>query len=255
MLFRSGRFAVNRDPLDAGAVWAVLAVFVGFHGLQYGWAPINFLSAAGLTLFLTHVQSSYRHTYRDMLTGLPGKPAYDEAVAALGERYVIAIAGIDQLKLYSNQYGKSVGEQLLRLVAPKLAAAGSGTAYRIVGEEFTILFPNKRTRDVLAPLEEVRKAIERTAFFLRGRDRVWAGDTTATPTSRDQALTVTLSIGVGESAGAQDTPPLVTKTAYRTLYEAKGEGGNQVKREATTAGVKKVAHTSGRMMAYNELGV
>jgi len=249
------RFAVDRDPLDAGAAWAVITSFAAFHGVQYGWAPINFLSAAGLILFLTHVQSSYRRTYCDALTGCSGRPAYEEAVATLGQRYVIAVAGIDQLKQYSNQHGKAVGEQLLRLIGPKLVtAARPGKVFRLAGEEFTILFPGKSTRDTLAPLDNVRKAIERSAFFLRGRDRVWAGDSPDDQSSRDQILAVTLSIGVAQSIGSQDTPQLVTKSAYRALYEAKGEGGNQVKRDANSSGIKRTAYGVGRIISYSELG-
>jgi diguanylate cyclase (GGDEF)-like protein len=243
--------------LDAGTLWAVMATFVAFHGIRYGWSPVNFLSAAELTLFLTLVQSSYRQTYRDPLTGISGKPAYEEATANLGRRYVIAVAGIDQFKQYSNQFGKGVGEQLLCLVAPKIVTVtGSGRVFRLGGEEFLILFPGKSPRETLTTLESIRKSVERAVVFLRTRDRVWEGSALAAGGGRDEALTLTMSIGVAGSVGSRDTPAQVAKSAYRALYEAKGEGGNQVKRDNISTGARKpVSSTGGRIVAYSELGV
>jgi diguanylate cyclase (GGDEF)-like protein len=251
------RFVIRQNPMDAGTIWAVLATFVAFHGIQYGWSPVNFLSTAGLTLFLTLVQSSYRQAYCDPLTGISGKPAYEEATAALGRQYVIAVVGIDQFKQYSNQYGKVVGEQLLCVFAPKVAAgSGSGRVFRLGGEEFIILFSGKTPRETLGSLETIRKSIESSVCFLRRRHHVWMGAALAEGGPHDDAITVTVSVGVAGSVGKHDTPALVAKSAYRTLYEAKGEGGNQVKRDTISTGARRpAANTGGRIVAYSELGV
>jgi diguanylate cyclase (GGDEF)-like protein len=243
------RFVVERNPLDGGAFWALVASFVAFQGIRYGWSPTNFLSAAGLILFLTLLQASYQQTYRDDLTGVLGKLAYEEAVAGLGNKYTLAVVGIDQLKQYANQRGKSVSEQLLRLIAPKLmAAAGSGKVYRLAGEEFTILFPRKAATDVLANLEAIRKAVEQSAMYLHVRDRVWEGKG-----ADEDALIVTASIGIAEAGDSSPSIGLVTKAAYRALYEAKGDGGNLVKRGTVGADAKHVAQArAGRIVAYSE---
>jgi len=248
------RFTLRRDPLDGGTVWALMTVFVAFQGIQHGWSPMNFLSAAGLTLFLTLVQASYQRTYRDGLTGVLGKLAFEEAAIALGRQYVIAVVGIDQLKHYGSQHGKTVGEQLLCLVAPKIvAAAGSGTVFRLAGEEFTILFVGKTATETLVFLEAIRKSIEQSALFLRGRERVWEDTSSSRRTSRDGALTITVSIGLAESGGSHLSHSLVTKAAYRALYEAKGEGGNLVKRGTITTGIPKRALTNvGMIVPSNE---
>ncbi|MGQ0695796.1 MAG: GGDEF domain-containing protein [Nitrospiraceae bacterium] len=248
------RFIVEKNPLDSGALWALLTSFVAFQGLHYGWSATNFFSAAGLILFLTLVQASHQQVYRDDLTGIPGKLAYEEAVAGLGKEYVVAVVGIDQLKQYGNQHGRPVSEQVLRLIAPKIvAAAGAGKVFRLAGEEFTILFPRKATTETLVALEAVRKAVEQTTMCLRGRDRVWEAGGSSRTGSGDEELVVTASIGVAEAGNARSSLELVTKAAYRALYEAKGEGGNVVKRGVILAEAPKPPSAgTGRIVPYSE---
>jgi diguanylate cyclase (GGDEF)-like protein len=250
----TARFLLYSDPLDGGAVWALLTTFFAVHGIQYGWNHTNFLSAAGLTLFLSLVQASHQRSYRDELTGALGRLAYDETVARLGEQYVVAIVGVDQLKQYQNQYGKTVAEQVLRLVAPKImATAGKGKVFRLAGDELTVVFYSRTARDTLATLEQIRKTVEQATLRLRKQTRVWEGSHSSTPGPKDIDLPITLSIGVAEPTAPQRLLTLVTKAAYRALYEAKGEGGNMVKRGTIQIASAKTApkHT-GRIVACSE---
>jgi diguanylate cyclase (GGDEF)-like protein len=241
--------------LDGGAIWALCAIFVAYHSSRYGWQPTNFFMAAGLMLFLTLLQSFYQQTYRDELTGIPGRLAYDEAIGQLGKRFSVAIIGIDQLTLYTNVHGKSVGQQILKLAAPRIQAACSdGQIFRTSGEEFTVLFPGKSATETLGTLDIVRKSVEAIDLFLRGRDRVWEKHRGAKEAgSRDRALPITLSIGVAEKINDSATLTLVIKSAYRGLYEAKGIGGNVVKRgpEAVTP-ARRSQSEAGRIVASEE---
>lgn len=245
------RFALNRHPFDSGIFWTVLSSFVAVQGFHHGWVPTNFFSTAGLILFVGLLRASHQATYRDELTGIPGKVAYDQTVACLGRKYVLAVAGIDQLKQYGNQHGKLVSEQMLRLIAPKImAAAGGGKVHRLAGEEFTTVFPRKTATETLADLESIRKAVEEADLCLRGCERVWERGTTARRKSRDVSLPATVSIGIAESGDARPSLAQVTKAAYRALYEAKGEGGNRVKRGTVSADVSNASPAaSGRVMA------
>jgi hypothetical protein len=66
-------------------------------------------------------------------------------------------------------------------------------------------------------------------------------------------LPVTASIGFAEAAGRHSSIGLVTKAAYRALYEAKGEGGNLIKRGTLSADVPKALPAEGgRIVAYSE---
>lgn len=254
LLLLTAKFLLYHDPFDGGAAWAILTTFLAVHGIQYGWNPTNFLSAAGLTLFLSLVYASHQRTYRDELTGALGRPGYDETVARLGERYVVAIVGVDQLKQYQNQYGKTVAEQVLRLVAPKImATAGSGKVFRLSGDEFTVMYYSRTAIDILATLERMRKTIEQTTLRLRSQTRVREGSRSATSGPKDIDLPVTLSIGVAEPTPPHLSLTIVTKAAYRALYEAKGEGGNIVKRGTIQIATANTApsHT-GRIVSYSE---
>ena len=168
----------------------------------------------------------------------------------------VAVISIDQLTQYANVHGKSVSEQILKRAAPRIQAACSdGQIFRTTGEELTVLFPGKSTTETLSTLETVRKTIEAICLFLRERDRVWEQRGTKKVGSRDRALPITLSIGVAEKLSDSATLTLVIKSAYRALYEAKGIGGNVVKRGVVAIDPERRSHTgSGRIIASGEYG-
>jgi len=62
---------------------------------------------------------------------------------------------------------------VLRMVAGKLAGVtGGGRAYRVGGEEFSILFPGKTAKDAMPHLELLRSVIEVSTFRVRaGQER------------------------------------------------------------------------------------
>ena len=76
---------------------------------------------------------------------------------------------IDHFKRFNDTYGHETGDQVLRLVAAKLAGVtGGARAYRVGGEEFSILFPGKSVKDALPHLELLRSVIEASRFHVRG---------------------------------------------------------------------------------------
>lgn len=249
------RFALRREPMDGGATWALAAIFLAYHCTQFGWQPTNFFSTAGLILFVALVQSSYQRTYRDDLTGIAGRLAYEEATAQIGKQSAIAVLAIDQLKSYAGTHGKSVVEQILKLVAPKVqAACQGGRVFRVSGEELTLLFHNQSAMEALVVLDNVRKVIASTSLFLRGRDRVWEDRRgTRSPGTKDRELPITVSIGVADKSSDEASLSLVIKSAYRALYEARAAGGNAAKRGTVTIEpVRRPYGNSGRIIANGE---
>lgn len=230
------RFALRRNPMDAGATWALAAMFLAYHGTQYGWHPTSFFATAGLILFLSLVQSSYQQTYRDELTGIPGRIAYEEATAQLGKHFAIAVLAIDQLKAYAGTHGKPVVEQVLKLIAPKVqAGCQSGRVFRVSGEELTLLFHHQSALNALIELENIRKMVESTSLYVRDGRRVWENTRNDASLGRkDRRLPITVSIGIADTASDGATLSVVIKAAYRALYEAKSNGGNAVKRGTIT---------------------
>ena len=251
------RFALHREPLEGGAIWALLAVFTAYHTSRYGWQPTNFFMTAGLILFVTLLQSFYQRTYRDELTGIPGRLAYDEAIGQLGKRFSVAVVSIDQLTHYAHTHGKSVSEQILKLVAPRVQSACSdGQIFRANGEELTLLFPGKSATETLHTLETIRKTAEAINLFLRGSDRVRETHRAKTKAgAQDRELPITLSIGVAEKLNNSATLSLVIKSAYHALYEAKGIGGNVVKRgPAASVPARRSRAETGKIVANGEYG-
>jgi GGDEF domain-containing protein len=103
------------------------------------------------------------------LTTLPARRAFNDALFHLEEPYAIAAVDIDHFKRFNDTYGHETGDQVLRLVAGKLAnVTGGGRTYRVGGEEFSILFRGKTVKEVLPHLELLRSAIEQSKFHVRG---------------------------------------------------------------------------------------
>ena len=68
---------------------------------------------------------------------------------------------IDHFKQFNDAHGHHIGDQVLKLVAGRLAkVAGGGIAYRYGGEEFSVLFPDRNAAQARPHLEAVRGAIE-----------------------------------------------------------------------------------------------
>jgi diguanylate cyclase (GGDEF)-like protein len=209
------------------------------------------LSSAALIVFVSLVQASFQTTYRDELTGVSGRLAYEEAMAQLPGKFALAVVAIDQLKSYAGTHGKPVVDQILKIIAPRIqAACQGGRVFHVSGEEFTLLFPHQSAMEALVALDGVRKAIESASLLLRSRDRVVDNTRGAkSPRGKDEVIPVTVSIGVAEPSG-EASLDLVIKTAYRALYEAKSGGGNAVKRGALMH--QPIHRSTGRIVATSE---
>lgn len=192
---------------------------------------------AALLLVITLVQESYGMAYMDELTGLPGRRAMMATLMSLGNRYSIAMLDIDHFKKFNDTYGHDIGDQVLRMVASKIAkVSGGGRAARYGGEEFSIIFPGKNLTEVTAHLEVVRQVIEESKFTIRDKDRPkkapkkGAKQASSKRASGRTQVTVTVSIGVAERDGEFSNPDAVMQAADKALYRAKKKGRNQVQK-------------------------
>ncbi len=200
---------------------------------MYLWVPAAFwifFTAAGLTLILAIIQDSYRMSYMDELTGLPGRRALKEELLKLSGTYTITMVDIDFFKKFNDKHGHDVGDEVLKMVAACLRqVTGGGKAFRYGGEEFTILFPGKELKDTLSHLEELRERVAKRPFILRAKNRPRKKPATvkrkAAPGKR---LFVTISLGVAGKGTSAKTPQEVLKNADKALYRAKKKGRNCV---------------------------
>src|SRR2546426_3066991 len=159
-------------------LWALAAAFLGLNALRPGNPdPMTFyLATACLILIAAVVEASYHMAYEDSLTGLPARRALAEALLRQGGHYAVAMADVDHFKQINDRHGHDVGDQVLKMVAAKLALVGSvGHAFRYGGEEFAVLFPGKSVDECLPEVETLRQTVEDTRFILGRRVRSRGG--------------------------------------------------------------------------------
>ncbi len=229
------------SPIAVGQAGALAAFFIGCE-----WAANHavfgvFTAAAGAILIVAMLQESHRLAFNDELTGLPGRRALQEAMAGLGPTYVLAMADVDHFKSFNDTHGHDIGDQVLKLVAARLAEVeGGGRAFRYGGEEFTVLFADATLEEAMPHLEEICASVAAYRMAVRGEDRPKAreqGEKLRGPGAEetqapDKILSVTISIGAAApgDAGSEhaSTPAQVLKAADEALYRAKRGGRNRV---------------------------
>ena len=225
-------------PTQVGNAGAAAAFYLSMEWAGARGAHSAFMAAAGLVLLAALLHESHRLAFRDQLTGLPGRRALEERLRSLGAGYVIGMADVDHFKSFNDTHGHDIGDQVLKLVAGRLAeVGGGGTAYRYGGEEFCVIFPGMGLKEAQGHLEAIRGAIEKYRMAVRGEDRPKktregekrrsdAGDENAP----SKVLSVTVSIGLAAPTETSLTPQQVLKAADEALYRAKQGGRNRVSR-------------------------
>jgi len=249
------RFLLTRKPVESALFWSLCSIALALRSTEMPRTSTLYWAAAACILAVSIVENSYLLAYHDELTTLPSRRAFNDALLRLKDPYSIAVVDIDHFKRFNDTYGHDTGDQVLRLVAGKLArVTGGGEAYRCGGEEFMILFPGKNTSDVVEHLEGLRRKVESAEFRVRGNDRRQAprgpdrrNERARARTKRghiirqlaeeksNDALSVTVSIGVATSTESSDTES-VLNAADKALYRAKENGRNRVE---TTSPVRR----------------
>jgi len=213
---------------------------LGLLGIASGYPHATFValmvSACGLIVTLAIIMDSHDMAYRDELTGLPSRRALSQLLLSLGRRYTIAMLDIDHFKKFNDSHGHDIGDEVLRMVAMKIArVGGGGKAYRYGGEEFTLVFPGKTAAQAQPHLEALRASIENYRMLLRRNPRKGKGSpgrqarvARGNNNPRHRALAVTISIGYAERKADLKLPEAVIKAADTALYRAKKQGRNCV---------------------------
>lgn len=224
----------SRAPMHAALAGAIAAFAIGAWDVGKPHALAVWTVAGAAVLVVGVLHDSFRMAFRDELTGLANRRALNERLMSLGNQYAIAMVDVDHFKKFNDTHGHDVGDQVLKMVAARIAEVdGGGRAFRYGGEEFTVLFPGCGVRDTLPYLEELRASVEAYTLTLRGKDRPASskdGKTRRGGGARARAVSVTVSIGVAERSDRYPTPAEVLRAADRALYRAKNRGRNQVSR-------------------------
>jgi len=225
-------------PLDAGLVGALVGFFIACEWVDSPVAFGIFMSAAGVILLVAVLQESHRMAFRDELTGLPSRRALEERLSGLGPAYTIAMVDVDHFKQFNDTHGHAIGDQVLKLVAARLAeTGGGGTSYRYGGEEFCVLFAERTLDQAMPHLERLREDIQNYRIAVRSPARpkdMQEGAKLRAPGIRkspaDKQLSVTVSVGVAQRDDVLAHPSLVIRAADDALYRAKNSGRNRISR-------------------------
>lgn len=199
-------------------------------------ARVEFVFFMALLVVLVLIlRNSFYLAYRDELTGLAGRRSLREQMDKLPGLYSIAMIDIDHFKKFNDRYGHDAGDQVLKMVADKIARTSGGCkSYRYGGEEFSLVFSGKSVKEALPHLESLRSSITEETFVLRGKSRPKSKPAAKKPASGKRSSTtkngvkVTVSIGVADNQGSGSTPKEVLKVSDKALYRAKKKGRNRV---------------------------
>ena len=228
-LFLTLGFIRHESVIENGFFWALLSVFLAFAVGKVGPISTIYLATSGLVLVVSVIETSHSMAFKDELTGIPGRRALEEKLLQMSGNFTVAMLDIDFFKKFNDRYGHEVGDQVLRLVASKLAVvSGGGKPFRYGGEEFTIIFPGLNGTAVISHVEKLRKSVERTRFIVRGSGR----SAKRLEKSRGvrglrKRVKVTISIGVAERNEKYTSPEQVLMAADKALYRAKKAGRNR----------------------------
>ena len=244
------RLLLYGKPLESGLLWSLVATFLGLQANAVDRIAIAYWATAGLVLVASIIENTYVLAYHDELTSLPARRAFNEALLRLEAPYSIAVVDIDRFKSFNDTYGHDTGDQVLSMVASRLArVSGGGQAFRVGGEEFSILFAGKSMKEVVPHLDSLRSVIEESRFRVRstperrsaprgaGRRMEDKQSTARRKSGRARnlpaeasvgGLSVTVSIGVAEPGPKMREVEQVIQAADKALYRAKKAGRNRV---------------------------
>lgn len=103
--------------------------------------------------------------YIDSLTQLGNRSKFNETLqkCSQSEVYACIVANINNLKLCNRKYGYSEGDMMIADTAQSIGSAckGLGSCYRIGGDEFCVLIPEKQKEQGRYLLERVKTYIEK----------------------------------------------------------------------------------------------
>ena len=158
------------------------------------------------------------HSYRDSLTQVPNRNAYNERVELEFRRWkrhkqpiCLAVVDIDHFKQINDNYGHAAGDKTLQVIAQSISKCLRTTDFfaRWGGEEFVVILPQTPIEHVKKPLEAIRKQIQRIPFKFK-----------------DKSVTITASLGATDFTDG-DTINSIFERADKALYEAKHTGRNR----------------------------
>ena len=158
----------------------------------------------------------------DSLTGIANRKLFDMELRWASNEAVdnndslsLLMIDIDRFKLFNDNNGHQVGDQVLKLLAATLSSIikGQDTAARYGGEEFAVFLPHTKLENACRVAEIIREKIGNKKVVNR--------------TTNENLGQISVSIGVGELILVEAVGQLIAR-ADSALYAAKDSGRNRV---------------------------
>lgn len=213
-------------PLKIGSpAWAALVLPVaGRDGLKAGELDA-LVGLAALTV--AHADEAHasiqlrRSAEYDALTSSLNRRSLDQLLTrefklarVQGSALAVLFIDLDWFKRVNDEHGHACGDHCLRSIARVLRAElrPADAMGRYGGEEFLVLLPGHDALAARLIAERLRQAVERTVIE-------W----------QDQALALTISIGMAVQHEQDRDPAALQARADKALYAAKHDGRNLVR--------------------------
>jgi diguanylate cyclase len=243
----------ERPPRKMGD-WALMAVPLLFAGTSVvllmarrpgeGLAEevVTVLAGAAICLALTRTTltlravrglgEARRQARTDDLTGLPNRRALLEQLATADPVHALLLLDLDRFKDINDSFGHPVGDQMLRLVGPRLARTLPRDAMlaRLGGDEFGVLLRDA-DRATASRIAGEMNLVLREAFTLGG-----------------MPMHIQASIGIALAPEHGSTPADLLQGADLAMYKAKRAGAGYAVYEPGAAGEART-----RMQTLEEL--
>lgn len=161
----------------------------------------------------------------DPLTGLHNRRYLDchlhsliERSAQAGKPIAVLTFDLDFFKGINDTFGHDAGDDVLREFSLRLkkCVRDIDLVVRHGGEEFVVIMPETDAKLAMKIADRLREDVQNELFVTR------LGD----------SIPVTVSVGVAELQGENDSPDALLRRADQALYAAKREGRNRVVADA-----------------------
>ncbi|MDP8997505.1 MAG: PleD family two-component system response regulator [Pseudomonadota bacterium] len=171
------------------------------------------------------VQISLELAVTDALTGLYNRRYLETHLSYLiddhmsrGKQLSLLAIDADHFKAINDTHGHDAGDAVLKELSSRIRGSTRGIdlCCRTGGEEFIVVLPGIPLDVASLIAERLRKLIATRAFVIGER----------------KSIHVTVSIGVGQLDGLDDSQSKLLKRADEALYVAKREGRNRVELKA-----------------------
>lgn len=179
--------------------------------------------AVAMMALTKDLQRVTQEAMTDALTNVSNRKAFEEQIAELIQAveaeeipsFSLVLMDIDHFKVFNDDYGHQVGDQVLRLVAKTLLDGVKGRDFvaRYGGEEFAILLPETNQHAGLSVANVLREAVAAKEIVNRNTGKKMGR--------------ITLSGGLTEYYAGDSRDDLVER-ADNALYLSKDKGRNQI---------------------------